>query len=103
MSTRATRTLHGVAASAVATWTAAVSHTVGGGEAPSPVVLLVVTALAAPLCVAVAGRTLSLPRVIVAVGLAQVLLHTTFAATAGLGGTAGGGHVHTTSTPPPRW
>ncbi|GAA1842646.1 hypothetical protein ACFQZV_11730 [Microbacterium koreense] len=94
MSTRATRALRGVAASAVATWTAAVSHTVGGGHAPSPLVLLIVTALAAPLCVALAGRALSLLRVIVAVGLSQVLLHVTFSATAGLDGIAGDGHVH---------
>ncbi|MGX1701415.1 hypothetical protein [Microbacterium sp. NPDC055357] len=93
MHARHTRTLRGAAASAVATWTAAVSHTVGGGEAPAPLLLLVITILAVPVAVALAGRRLGLVRLSLTVLAAQVLLHVAFAATAGTGGTVLG-HVH---------
>lgn len=93
MHARHTRTLRGAAAAAVATWTAAVSHTIGGGEAPAPVLLGIVAVLATPVAVALAGRRLGLARLALTVLTAQMLFHVAFAATAGTGGTVRG-HVH---------
>ncbi|MDN3497291.1 hypothetical protein QL996_15230, partial [Planococcus sp. APC 4015] len=94
MHARHSRTLRGITAAAVATWLAAVSHTLGGGTAPDAALLLVVTALAAPLGVALAGRRLGLVRLTLTVVATQLLLHVAFAWTAGLDPTAGGTHVH---------
>lgn len=94
MHARHSRTLRGMTAAAVATWLAAVSHTIGGGTAPDGALLLVVTALAAPLGVALAGRRLGLVRLSLTVILTQVLLHVAFAWTAGLDPAAATGHVH---------
>ncbi|WP_439594285.1 hypothetical protein [Microbacterium sp.] len=93
MTSRQLRALRGTAAAAVAVWTASVSHTFGGGDAPSPWIVVVVTVLAAPFAVLLAGRSLSLLRISITVVLAQLLLHVTFALTAGLD-PAAGGHVH---------
>ncbi|GAA1934777.1 hypothetical protein GCM10009775_28320 [Microbacterium aoyamense] len=93
MTSRQLRALRGTAAAAVAAWTAAVSHTLGGGAAPSPWLVLVVILLAAPVAVLLAGRSLGLVRLSLTVVLAQLLLHVTFALTAGLDPTSGG-HVH---------
>ena len=55
---------------------AAGSHTVlGAAHAPHPIVLLLAVALAAPVCTALAGRRLSLPRVLAAVLGSQAILH----------------------------
>lgn len=95
MHARHSRALRGTAAAAVATWIAAVSHTLGGGTFPAPALLLVVTALAAPLAVALAGRRLGLVRLTLTVLGTQLLLHVAFAATAGLDPSIPSGHVHT--------
>lgn len=99
MHARHSRTLRGATAAAVATWTAAVSHTLGGGSFPAPALILVVTALAAPIAVALAGRRLGLGRLVVTVIAAQALLHVGFAATAGLDPSAPTGHVHAGALP----
>lgn len=94
MQARHVRTLRGITAAAVATWIAAVSHTLGGGTAPSALLLLVVTALAAPSAVALAGRRLGLARLTLTVLVTQVLLHVSFAWTAGLDPSAAAPHAH---------
>lgn len=99
MHARHSRALRGTASAAVATWIAAVSHTLGGGVFPAPALLLVVTALAAPLAVALAGRRLGLGRLALTVVGTQVLLHVAFAATAGLDPAAPSRHVHSGPLP----
>lgn len=55
---------------------AAGSHTVlGDAHAPHPILLLLAVALAAPVCTVLAGRRLSLPRVLAAVLGSQAILH----------------------------
>jgi hypothetical protein len=99
MTTRSTRAVRGAAAAVIATWTAAVSHTIGGGHAPSLLLILVVAALALPFAVALAGRRSSPSRLALIVGGAQVLFHFAFASTAHLSG-ARTGHVHVRTAPP---
>jgi len=93
MNARQLRTLRGAGAAAVAAWTAAVSHTLGGGVPPAPALVLVVILLAAPVGVALAGRGLGIVRLALTVVATQLLLHTTFAVTAGLDPRAGA-HIH---------
>lgn len=58
------------------------AHTLGGGGAPSPILLLAVALLASPLCLLLVGRRLSIPGTAVAVLAAQALFHLAFAVTA---------------------
>lgn len=67
-------------AAAVATLTAAAAHTLGGGSAPAPWLLAVVTLLAWPLALAIVGSRPSALRTGLAVAAAQALLHAAFAA-----------------------
>ena len=89
MHARGRRALRGTTAAAIATWIAAVSHTVGGAGFPPPLLLLVVTALAAPVAVALAGSRLGLVRLSLTVLATQLLLHFAFAASAPIGCAAG--------------
>lgn len=81
MTPRQLRIVRGVAASAVATLIAAVSHTVGGGHAPSPLLMLSVAVLLAPLAALFVGRTVRLISIVVAVAVTQVAFHLAFAVT----------------------
>ncbi len=80
MTTRQVRALRGAAASAVAVVIAATSHTIGGGVAPAPWLVLAVALLAWPVAVLLVGRRPSLVRIGTAVAAAQALLHVAFAA-----------------------
>ncbi|BDZ44251.1 hypothetical protein [Naasia aerilata] len=83
----------GAAAASVATFAAAAFHTLGGGEAPAPVTIVLTLAFAIPLCIALVGRRLPLVRLAAAVSLSQVLFHLLF--TLGEGsGTAALPHLH---------
>lgn len=99
MHARSARALRGTAATAVATVTAAAAHTLAGGGAPAPLLVGAVIVLAAPLAVALAGRTPSLWRTAVAVVAAQLLLHVAFALTAGLDPVSAAAHAHHTLLP----
>ncbi|SJN37254.1 hypothetical protein FM125_11475 [Micrococcus lylae] len=70
------RLARGWAGAVLAVVLAAASHTVlGAAHAPHPMVLLLAVALAAPVCTLLAGRRLSLPRVLAAVLGSQAILH----------------------------
>jgi GTP-binding protein len=77
-SSRAARTARGSAAAAIALFVAAFSHGIAGGLPPGLVGLLVSAAFAFPLCVFLAGRCLSVPRLAVAVAASQAAFHVLF-------------------------
>lgn len=86
---RGLRALRGSAAAAIAVLIASTAHTLSGGDAPPFWLVIAVTILAAPVCVALVGshtrRTHALPRLGLAVAVAQLALHTAFAAVGGQG------------------
>lgn len=82
MSQRGARTARGLTAAAVATLLAGLSHSIGGGvgaQVPVGVGTVVAFAFAAMVCVALAGRTLSLARLAASVILSQLAFHGLFA------------------------
>ncbi|MET1017054.1 MAG: hypothetical protein ABWX76_09555 [Leifsonia flava] len=82
MSQRGARTARGLTAAAVATLLAGLSHSIGGGagaQVPFGVGTVIAFAFAAMVCVALAGRTLSLGRLAASVVLSQLAFHTLFA------------------------
>ncbi|MEF2978740.1 hypothetical protein [Subtercola sp. YIM 133946] len=107
MSSRAARTLRGLGAAGVAVFVAAFSHVAGGGSAPGSVGLLLALAFSAVVCVLLAGKTLSLLRLSIGVGLSQLALHLLFSVgtpVGGIGARATGmagmtGTANTTSMP----
>ena len=78
MTTRWARVLRGTLAAAFATFVAAFSHTIAGGEAPAAGALALSFALSMLACTALAGSALSLWRTTLAVGFSQILFHTMF-------------------------
>ncbi len=91
---RRLRALRGTAAAAVAVLFASTAHTLSGGDAPPFWLIVGVTILAAPLCVALVGRRRTLIGLGGAVVLAQLALHTACAAVGTASPAAGavGGH-----------
>ncbi|SFN70471.1 hypothetical protein [Mycetocola miduiensis] len=87
MQARRTRVTRGVLAAAVSTFTAAFSHGVASGEAPSIVALAVASVLAVAVCVALAGRATP-ARLTVAVAASQAAFHGLFGALPDTSGTA---------------
>lgn len=79
MTTRARRLARGWAASLIATGLAAASHAAVDGTWPSLILILLSAALAAPVCMLLAGRVLSRVSVAAAVVASQGLLHALFA------------------------
>jgi len=77
---RQTRALRGSAAAAIATLVAATAHTLSGGGAAHPLLIVSVAALAAPLAVWLAGHRGSWWRTGLVVCAAQALFHLAFAA-----------------------
>lgn len=94
MTARHLRTLRGAAAAWVATVVAATSHTLAGGGAPAPALVVVIGILAWPVGIAIVGRRLSPWRVAAAVVASQALFHVAFAITAGTDPAAMSGHLH---------
>lgn len=94
MTPRHVRTLRGAAAAWVATVVAATSHTLAGGGAPAPLLVVVVGVLAWPIGIALVGRRLTAWQLAIAVTAAQVLFHVAFAVTAGADPSAATGHLH---------
>lgn len=78
MTTRQLRLVRAAAVSSVATLLAAVSHTLGGGSAPHPLLILAVATLLTPLCALLVGVRPSRSRVAAAVLLAQAAFHLLF-------------------------
>ncbi len=78
MTTRWARFLRGWTAAAVSVFVALCSHALAGGDIPSPAGVALCLAFAGMACVALAGKTLSLPRLAVSVGFSQLLFHGAF-------------------------
>lgn len=78
MVSRATRLARGGTAAVFATLAAFTSHILGGGALPSPAALALALAFALLVCIALAGRTLSLWRTSLAVGISQFAFHGLF-------------------------
>ncbi|MFJ4174080.1 hypothetical protein [Microbacterium sp. NPDC089696] len=95
MTDRQLRLLRAAAASSIATVLAAVSHTVAGGSAPHPLLVVAMTALLVPVAAVLIGVRPSRVRVALTVLVSQIAFHLVFALlgapTAGLSGI---GHQH---------
>lgn len=79
MGERAIRALRGTIAAAVSTVIAAASHGLADGRAPSIFALSVAFTASVFVCIALAGKTLSRPRLAVSVVLSQLAYHGMFA------------------------
>ncbi|BBE21346.1 hypothetical protein MN0502_02290 [Arthrobacter sp. MN05-02] len=97
--TPAARLVRGVLCAVLAVFLAGASHAVAGGTVPVLAVLLSFP-LGALVCVILAGRQLSLPRVALGVGVSQVVFHFLFNLFAGMPSVTtsmmmvGAGHRH---------
>jgi hypothetical protein len=80
MGSRWARVARGWSAAAFAILVAAVSHTLAGGNAPSPFALAASLVIAGAVCTVFTGRRLSRLRLAASVALSQGLFHTVFAA-----------------------
>lgn len=80
MTSRQLRLLRGAAASSIATITAAVSHTLGGGAAPHPLLVIGLCVFLTPVAAVAVGRTLHLGKLSGAVLLSQAVFHMLFSA-----------------------
>ncbi|MCK2036459.1 hypothetical protein KZC51_09950 [Microbacterium sp. SSW1-49] len=78
MTSRQLRLMRAVVVSAAATLIAAVSHTIGGGAAPHPLLILAVSALITPLSALVIGVRRSRVRTTATVLFAQAAFHVVF-------------------------
>lgn len=97
MNARQLRLVRAAAVSSVATLLAGVSHTLGGGAAPHPLLILAVATLLTPLSALLVGVHRSRARVAAAVLFAQGAFHLLFQALGSPTGTrapSGLGHVH---------
>lgn len=72
------RGVRGVLAASAATLVALASHLAGGGDLPGWLGVLVPLVLSLPVCIALVGRRLSLPRLSVSVAASQLLFHLLF-------------------------
>ncbi|MFB4348381.1 hypothetical protein [Microbacterium sp. CR_7] len=80
MTTRQLRLLRAASATSVATLLAAVSHTVAGGAAPHPLLILAVAALLMPPAALLVGIRPSLTRLTATVLVSQAVFHSVFQA-----------------------
>ena len=95
MTIRQLRLFRGAVASSVATIFAAVSHTVGGGTAPHPLLILTVAVLLSPLAALLVGTRIRLSGLTGAVLSTQFVFHALFELTGGIAPTGlVGGHQH---------
>ncbi|NNC12167.1 hypothetical protein HII28_09795 [Planctomonas sp. JC2975] len=97
MTPRGIRAVRGTAAASFAVFVAALFHDAAGGGLPSALAVVLSLAFAVPLCVALAGKRISLWRQTASVGVSQLLLHLLFGLGSGASGTmlvAPTGHVH---------
>ena len=102
MNARQLRLVRAAAVSSIATLLAALSHTLGGGSAPHPLLILAIATMLTPLSALLVGARRSRGRVAVAVILGQAAFHVLFQALGSPTGTTstgaaspvGGGHSH---------
>lgn len=96
MTSRAIRTLRGGIAAAVAIEVALLSHVLAGGAAPDALLVALTFVVSWIVCLALAGRRLSLVRLALAVGLSQFAFHATFSVlgTPQAAAASGGAHAH---------
>jgi len=76
-------------AAGFATIIAASSHTLGGGSIPNPLILMFSLAISGLICLTLAGKVLSLPRLSLAVLLSQAIFHTLFSITPAVSSVSG--------------
>ncbi|WP_228278242.1 hypothetical protein [Brevibacterium limosum] len=91
MRVRHRRALRGTLAATAATFVALTSHILGGGTFPTAMGVIVPLALSSLVCVLLAGRRLSLPRLTISVGVSQTLFHLLFSLFTATGSAAAGG------------
>lgn len=97
MTSRQLRLVRAAAVSSVATLIAAVSHTLGGGAAPHPLLIVAVIALLTPLSAVLIGVRQSPARVAATVLFSQAAFHLLFQALGsptGTGLASSSGHAH---------
>ncbi|MDL9980758.1 hypothetical protein [Microbacterium candidum] len=75
MGTRAARAWRGILAAAFAVFVASLSHSAAAGHAAPLLGVLLALTVAVPVCVLLAGRRLSWPRLAVAVAVSQFVFH----------------------------
>jgi len=78
MHSRWARVARGITAAAFATFVAAFSHSLAGGSAPSYFGVGASFVLSAAICTILAGRTLSIVRLAISIGVSQLLFHALF-------------------------
>lgn len=83
MSDRGARLVRGGIAAVFATSAAALSHVLGGGNAPHPLLALVSLTISALVYIALAGRVLSLKNLMAAVVVSEGLFHLLFSVSTG--------------------
>lgn len=88
---RARRAARGVSAAVLATFVATLSHSVAAGDLPAVLNVVLAVSLAAPLCIALVGRTVSWVRLTAAIATSQLLFHSLLALDLS-GGIAATGH-----------
>ncbi|MBH0116277.1 hypothetical protein I6E52_05410 [Salinibacterium sp. NG253] len=76
---RGTQVLRALIVAAFSVFVAAAAHVFGGGSMPSWVALVLALTFAALISIPLVGKRMSLPRVAVAVTIAQTFFHTVFA------------------------
>lgn len=99
MTLRQLRLVRAAAASSVATVLAAVSHTIGGGAAPHPLLVLAMAVLLIPVAAVLVGGRASRTRIALAVLVGQAAFHIVFAllgapTTGSVAGASVTGHQH---------
>lgn len=94
MNARSLRAVRGFAAAGIATLLAAVSHTIGGGDAPPAAVIVSMVLLSAPIATALVGRRLNPARVLIAVLLSQIAFHAAFSLVGGRSAAAASSMMH---------
>lgn len=95
--TRVRAALSGTAAAMLSTFVALFSHVAGGGAMPGALGVLVPFVLSTAICIPLALRRMTLPRLGLSVGASQFLFHTLFVLGAASGNSVGGdqhAHVH---------
>lgn len=75
MGTRAARAWRGILAAVLSTFVAALSHSAAAGHAAPVLGIVLALAVALPVCVLLAGKRLSWPRLAVAVAVSQFVFH----------------------------
>ncbi|WP_460799530.1 hypothetical protein [Microbacterium sp. GXF0217] len=101
MTFRQLRLLRAAAATSVATTLAAVSHTIGGGMPPHPLLVIALSVLLIPLAAVLIGRRPSATRTALTVLVSQAVFHVLFQVLAGSltdAAVPSGGHAHHVAT-----